>query len=61
MQILALALEVAHEAKKSGQFTDVQNFTLRCLVCNRGVMGQAGAQAHAKSTGHTNFGEVHAP
>ncbi|OQR76037.1 ubiquitin thioesterase OTU1-like [Tropilaelaps mercedesae] len=57
--ILASALEVAHEAKRSGQFTDMQNFTLRCLVCNRGVVGQAGAQAHAKSTGHSNFGEVY--
>ncbi|XP_022710121.1 ubiquitin thioesterase OTU1-like [Varroa jacobsoni] len=56
--ILALALEVAQEAKRSGQFTDVQNFTLRCLECNRGVVGRAGAQAHAKSTGHNKFDEV---
>ncbi|XP_018493634.1 ubiquitin thioesterase OTU1 [Galendromus occidentalis] len=56
--VLQMALELAREAKMSRQFTDVQNFTLRCLVCNKGVVGQTGAQAHAKSTGHTNFGEV---
>jgi len=55
---LQMALELAHEAKTSRQFTDVQNFTLRCLVCNQGVVGQTGAQAHAKATGHINFGEV---
>ena len=58
LQVLTMALELAREAKMSRQFTDVQNFTLRCLVCNQGVVGQTGAQAHAKSSGHTNFGEV---
>ena len=56
--ILSQALELANEAKSSRQFTDVANFTLKCLVCNKGLQGEAGAQEHAKTTGHINFGEV---
>lgn len=56
--ILQMALEIAREAKSSRQFTDVQNFSLHCLVCNVGLKGQVEAQQHAKETGHTNFGEI---
>ncbi|KAI1306065.1 Ubiquitin thioesterase OTU1 [Halotydeus destructor] len=56
--ILDMALEVAREAKASRQFTDVQHFTLRCLVCNKKLTGQSQAQQHAKESGHINFGEV---
>ena len=30
---------------------------LRCLVCQKGLVGEAGALEHAKSTGHANFCE----
>ena len=43
-----------HAAKK---YTDTANFSLRCLVCQKGLVGQTEAVAHAKSTGHANFGE----
>jgi len=43
-----------HDAKS---FTDTANFTLRCLVCQRGLVGQSEAVKHAKETGHANFGE----
>lgn len=56
--VLDLAIQLAREAKANRQFTDVQNFTLRCLVCSEGIIGQTQAQEHAKKTGHTNFGEV---
>jgi ubiquitin thioesterase OTU1 len=56
--VLDMALQLAREAKANRQFTDVQNFTLRCLVCSEGLKGQSQAQEHAKKTGHTNFGEV---
>ncbi|GAB0098303.1 Ubiquitin thioesterase OTU1 [Sergentomyia squamirostris] len=52
------AEQLAKEAQASRQFTDVNRFTLRCLVCNVHLIGQTEAQAHAKSTGHANFGEV---
>lgn len=57
-EILAMALQLANEAKASRQYTDVQNFSLKCLVCGAGLRGQEEARHHAKETGHTNFGEV---
>ncbi len=55
--ILAQALELATEANRSRQYTDLSGFTLRCLVCNDGLRGQRQAQQHAMATGHTNFAE----
>ncbi|KAL4226742.1 aminotransferase [Mactra antiquata] len=55
--VLAQALEIANEAKTAKQFTDVGKFTLRCLVCQKSLIGQSEAQDHAKRTGHINFGE----
>lgn len=55
---MAQALEVGNEAKKAKQFTDVNNFKLRCLVCQSPLAGQAEAQKHAEKTGHINFGEI---
>jgi len=56
--ILSQALELAAETKSSRQFTDTANFTLRCLVCQKGLVGETGAQEHAKETGHVSFGET---
>lgn len=52
------AEQLAQEAKSSRQFTDVNKFTLKCIQCDQLLTGQVEAQQHAKSTGHTNFGEV---
>lgn len=57
-RILKEAVELAKEAKSSRQFTDVDKFTLKCLVCNIVMNGQVQAQQHAQSTGHAKFGEV---
>jgi ubiquitin thioesterase OTU1 len=56
--IMAQAFEVGNEAKKAKQFTDVNNFKLRCLVCQQPLAGQVEAQKHAEKTGHINFGEI---
>ncbi|KAG7472104.1 hypothetical protein MATL_G00105050 [Megalops atlanticus] len=56
--ILSQALELADEARRKRQFTDVNRFALRCMVCQTGLVGQAEAREHAKETGHTNLGEV---
>ncbi|XP_048879967.1 ubiquitin thioesterase OTU1 [Brienomyrus brachyistius] len=56
--VLAQALELADEARRKRQFTDVNRFALRCMVCQMGLVGQAEARVHAKETGHANFGEV---
>ncbi|XP_073839853.1 yod1 deubiquitinase [Musca autumnalis] len=52
------AEQLAKEAKSSRQFTNVDKFTLRCLQCGIAMVGQVQATQHAKSTGHTNFGEI---
>ncbi|XP_066141054.1 ubiquitin thioesterase Otu1 isoform X2 [Euwallacea fornicatus] len=57
-RVLQEAKILADEAKSSRQFTDVNKFTLKCLVCNVMLKGQVEAQSHAKSTNHMNFGEV---
>jgi len=51
------ALEMAREVKAARQFVDVNNFKLKCLVCQKALSGQKAAQEHAEQTGHTNFGE----
>ena len=55
--VMAEGRELAQKAKQAGKYTDTANFTIRCLVCQRGLKGQAEAVEHAKSTGHTNFSE----
>lgn len=57
-RILKEAETLAKEAKSSRQFTDVNKFTLKCMICNIKLKGQTEAQTHAHTTGHTNFGEV---
>lgn len=52
------AEQLAKEAQSSRQFTDVDKFTLKCIDCNAHLQGQVQAQQHAKTTGHTNFGEI---
>lgn len=53
------AEQLAHEAKSARQFTNLDQFTLKCIECDVLLTGQTQAQQHAKSTGHTNFGEVY--
>lgn len=56
--VMTQAADLANEAKKAKQFTNVENFKLRCLVCQTPLSGQVAAQEHAEKTGHINFGEV---
>jgi len=58
--VLQQAEELAAEARSSHQFTDVNHFTLKCLICQCFLQGQVQAQQHAKETGHASFGEVNA-
>ncbi|XP_019854085.1 PREDICTED: ubiquitin thioesterase OTU1-like isoform X1 [Amphimedon queenslandica] len=52
------ALAIARDCNQARQFTDLSNFSLRCLVCNELLKGSSDAQEHATKTGHTNFSEV---
>lgn len=58
LEIYREAEQLAHEAKSSRQFTDVNKFTLKCMICKKQLKGQIEAQKHAKETMHTNFGEM---
>lgn len=51
------ARNLAKKDRDRRQFTDTANFSLRCLVCGAGLVGENEAREHAKSTGHQNFGE----
>lgn len=58
MEVFREAEQLAHEAKSSRQFTDLNKFTLKCQICDKLLTGQVEAQSHAKQTNHTSFGEV---
>ncbi|OAY74976.1 Ubiquitin thioesterase OTU1 [Ananas comosus] len=52
-----LALNLVRDAQRKRSYTDTANFTLRCGVCQMGVIGQKEAVEHAQATGHVNFQE----
>lgn len=55
---IEMAMEVAREAHSSKQFTDMANFTLRCMKCDEKLRGDKEARQHALDTGHVDFGEI---
>lgn len=55
--IIAGALELCRELKKRKYFTDTKNFSIRCNICKTGLKGDKAAVEHAKTTGHSDFGE----
>ena len=57
-QIFNQAANLAQEAKSSHQYTDIQKFTLKCMICDVKLTGSESAQKHAKETGHQSFGEM---
>ncbi|KAI3446754.1 hypothetical protein Pfo_003419 [Paulownia fortunei] len=52
-----LALNLVKDQQRKRSYTDTANFTLRCAVCQIGVVGQKEAMEHARATGHANFQE----
>jgi len=56
------ALEAARELCKALQarhyYTDTHGFELKCNMCGWTGHGEKGATAHAKQTGHMDFGEA---
>ncbi|KAA8526977.1 hypothetical protein F0562_008794 [Nyssa sinensis] len=52
-----LTLNLVKEQQRKRRYTDTANFTLRCAVCQIGVIGQKEALGHAQVTGHVNFQE----
>ncbi|KAI0079870.1 OTU-domain-containing protein [Panus rudis PR-1116 ss-1] len=56
-QILAAAKKLADKLRAKRAYTNTATFDLQCQVCGQGLKGEKGARAHAKDTGHTEFGE----
>lgn len=54
---LAAALELRQKLQANHYYTDTAGFALRCEICKKALRGEKEAQAHAKQTGHTSFGE----
>lgn len=48
---LAAAQAFAADMRAKHEYTDTLNFTLRCLSCAKGLVGEADAQKHARETG----------
>ncbi|KAI3820527.1 hypothetical protein L1987_08075 [Smallanthus sonchifolius] len=53
----SLALNLVKDQQRKRSYTVTANFTLRCGVCQIGVIGQKEAVEHAQATGHVNFQE----
>ncbi|ORY82130.1 hypothetical protein BCR37DRAFT_402793 [Protomyces lactucae-debilis] len=51
------AQSLVDELRRRHYFTDTADFALRCNQCSKALKGEKEAQAHAKQTGHTQFGE----
>ncbi|OZJ06042.1 hypothetical protein BZG36_01144 [Bifiguratus adelaidae] len=49
--------QLASTLRAMGQYTDLENFTLRCGICQKGLKGEKDARAHAMTTGHVDFTE----
>ncbi|KAE8680219.1 Detected protein of confused Function [Hibiscus syriacus] len=52
-----LALNLVKDQQRKRSYTDTTNFTLRCGVCQIGMVGQKEAMEHAGATGRVNFQE----
>ena len=48
------------QAQRDKQYTDTATFTLRCQICQVGVLGEKEALDHAKASGHAAFAEYNA-
>ena len=57
-EILEKAKELCKVLQSRGYFTDTAGFNLCCKDCGTLVVGEKGALEHARSVGHTNFGEA---
>jgi ubiquitin thioesterase OTU1 len=55
--ILPHAVELCRKLQEKHYYTDTAGFSIKCNDCGATCIGEAGAQAHAKKTGHYNFGE----
>jgi len=55
--VLVAAQKLADILRQKKAFTNTSTFDLKCSDCGQGLVGEKGARAHAKETGHVKFGE----
>lgn len=55
--ILVAGTKLANILRQKKAFTNTATFDLKCEDCGQGLVGEKGATAHAKETGHVRFGE----
>ncbi|KAF8343899.1 OTU-domain-containing protein [Cantharellus anzutake] len=55
--IFAAAGRLAVKRREKGAFTNTTTFDLCCQTCGVRIKGEKDARAHAKETGHAEFGE----
>ncbi|KAJ3556450.1 hypothetical protein NM688_g2021 [Phlebia brevispora] len=55
--VLVAAKKLADKLRAKRAYTNTATFDLRCQVCRKGLKGEKEARAHAKETGHVEFGE----
>lgn len=55
--ILEAANKLVNVLRGRHYYTDTSRFSLKCNVCDKGLVGEKEAMEHAQITGHTNFGE----
>ncbi|KAM0754048.1 OTU-domain-containing protein, partial [Meredithblackwellia eburnea MCA 4105] len=55
--VVQAALILVGKLKAAHAYTDTATFTLKCEQCGTAIVGEKDAREHAKSTGHTAFGE----
>jgi len=56
-EIVQGARELCQKLREMNYFTDTKNFSIKCNTCGTGLKGEKEAVEHAKSTGHSDFGE----
>ncbi|KAI8093280.1 uncharacterized protein BX664DRAFT_329366, partial [Halteromyces radiatus] len=57
--LLAAAQELASLLQREHKYTDVANFTLKCEICQTGLIGEKDAQTHAMVKISTNSSNNH--
>ena len=57
-EVLTKAVGVCRLLQRQGYFTDTAGFSVKCNVCGKVFVGEAGATSHATQSGHYDFGET---
>ena len=48
-------MEITNKLHSLNSFVDTKNYSIKCNVCYKLLMGNQDAVSHSKATGHINF------